>query len=103
MTGSPSTLFAKGLMLHITNPKAVLFFGSLYSMGIPAGTLPSELLIIITAVSIQSFAIFHSYALVFSSKAMTCFYLLLRRIFEGAFALGFGVASMKILTARVQP
>lgn len=103
MTGSPPTLFAKGLMLHITNPKAVLFFGSLYSMGIPAGTPPSELLIIIAAVSTQSFVIFHGYALLFSSKAMTRLYLRLRRIFEGAFALGFGVAGMKILTTRVQP
>lgn len=82
MTGSPSTLFAKGLMLHITNPKAVLFFGSLYSMGIPAGTPPSELLIIIAAVSTQSFVIFHGYALLFSSKAMTRLYLRLRRIFR---------------------
>lgn len=35
MTGSPSTLFAKGPMLHITNPESILFFGSLYSMAIP--------------------------------------------------------------------
>ena len=102
MTGSPSTLFAKGLMLHVTNPKAILFFASLYSMGIPAGTPPSELLIVIAAVGLQSLLIFHGYALLFSSKVMTRVYLRLRRFFEGAFAIGFGAASVKIWTARLQ-
>lgn len=101
MTGGPSTLFLKGLMLHVTNPKAILFFGSLYSMGIPAGTPPSELVIVIAAVGLQSVVIFHGYALLFSSKTMTHFYLRLRRVFEAAFAVGFGTASVKIFTARM--
>lgn len=103
MTGGPATLFAKGLMLHVTNPKAILFFGSLYSIGIPPGTPASELMVVIAAVGLQSIVIFHGYALLFSSKAMTRAYLRLRRLFEGAFALGFGAASMKIFTARLQP
>lgn len=102
MTGGPATLFAKGLMLHVTNPKAILFFGSLYSVGIPAGTPLSELVIVIAAVGCQSFVIFHGYALLFSSKAMIRINLRLRRLFEGAFAIGFGAASLKILTARLQ-
>ena len=36
MAGSKSVLFSKGLLLHVTNPKAILFFGSLYSLGVPA-------------------------------------------------------------------
>ena len=102
MTGRPSTLFAKGVMLHVTNPKPILFFGSLYAMGIPAST-PSKLVVIIAAVGIQSFVIFHGYALLFSSRVMTRYYLHLRRIFECAFAIAFGAAGMKILTARLQP
>ncbi|RLQ85284.1 LysE family translocator [Notoacmeibacter ruber] len=102
MTGRPPALFAKGLMLHVTNPKAILFFGSLYSIGIPAGTSASQLAIVIIAVGLQSFIVFHGYALLFSSQAMTRLYLRLRRIFEGAFAIGFGFAGTKILTARLQ-
>jgi len=102
MTGSKSTLFTKGLLLHATNPKAILFFGSLYSLGVPVGASMGELAIVIVAVGIQSFVIFHGYAILFSSKAMTHFYLRLRRWFEGAFAIGFGVASFKILTAKIQ-
>ena len=59
MTGRSSTLFAKGPMLHITNPKAILFSGSLYSMAIPAGTPIWELVIVIAAVGIQSIVTFH--------------------------------------------
>ncbi|MEH6521316.1 LysE family translocator [Sulfitobacter sp.] len=102
MTGNKRTLFTKGLLLHVTNPKAILFFGSLYSLGVPAGSSFQDLVIVISAVGIQSFLIFHGYALLFSSKAMTRLYLRLRRWFEGAFAIGFGAASFKILTARLQ-
>lgn len=102
-TGSKRTLFAKGLALHLTNPKAILFFGSLYSIGIPPGTELTQLFLVIVAVGLQSFIVFHGYALLFSSRAMTKIYLKLRRWFEGAFAIGFGTASVKILTAKVQP
>jgi len=32
---TPPRAYAKGLALHLTNPKAVLFFGALYAIGIP--------------------------------------------------------------------
>ena len=102
MTGSKSRLFTKGLLLHVTNPKAILFFGSLYSLGIPVGSSIGDLAIVIIAVGIQSVLIFHGYAILFSSKAMTRVYLRLRRWFEGAFAIGFGAASFKIITAKIQ-
>lgn len=102
MAGNNSTLFTKGLLLHVTNPKAILFFGSLYSLGVPAGSSIGELAIVIIAVGAQSFLVFHGYAFLFSSKSMTDLYLRLRRWFEGAFAIGFGAASVKILTAKFQ-
>ena len=102
MTGSKSRLFTKGLLLHVTNPKAILFFGSLYSLGIPVGSSIGDLAIVIIAVGIQSVLIFHGYAILFSSKAMIRVYLRLRRWFEGAFAIGFGAASFKIITAKIQ-
>lgn len=101
MTGSRSNLYAKGLLLHITNPKAILFFGSLYSLGVPAGTSPQNLAIVIACVGALSCTMFHGYALLFSSKSMTRLYLKARRWFEAAFAIGFGAASLKILTSRL--
>ena len=102
ISGDAKTLFAKGLALHITNPKAILFFGSLYSIGVPASASITQLAIVIAAVGIQSFVIFHGYALLFSTPSMARLYMNLRRWFEGAFALGFGLAGLKILTARIQ-
>lgn len=96
MTGNPSTLFAKGPMLHTTNPKAILFFGSLYSMAIPAGTPIGEPVVVIAAVGIQSIVISHGYALLFSSRTMVHLYRRVRRLFEGLFAVGFGAAGIKI-------
>ena len=102
VTGSKATLFTKGLLLHVTNPKAILFFSSLYSLGVPAGATMGQLTLVILAVGTQSFFVFHGYALLFSSKAMTTLYLRLRRWFEGAFSIGFGLASVKILAAKFQ-
>lgn len=102
LTGRKSTLFAKGFLLHITNPKAILFFGSLYSLGIPSNATFSDLMIVITVVGVQSFFTFHGYAILFSSKPMTRFYLRLKRWFEGVFAIAFGIAGVKVLTTRIQ-
>lgn len=94
--------YAKGLALHLTNPKAILFFGSLYAVGIPAQSSPADLALIILAVAVQSALVFHGYALLFSSAPLIRGYLRLRRWFEGVFAVAFGVAGFKILTARLQ-
>ncbi|KIC13669.1 LysE family translocator [Leisingera sp. ANG-Vp] len=93
--------FAKGLALHLTNPKAVLFFGSVYAIGIPPGTEPSVLLVVIGAIAVQSTLVFHGYALLFSSAAASRLYLRLRRGFEAVFAAAFGAASWQILVARL--
>lgn len=101
LSGGGRALYRKGLLLHLTNPKAILFFGSLYSLGVPPDAGFADLSIVILAVGLQSFVVFHGYALLFSSARMTRLYLRLRRWFEGAFAIGFGAAGFKILTAKI--
>lgn len=93
--------YAGGLALHLTNPKPILFFGSLYAIGVPPQASPQTLLIIIAAMAVQSTLVFNGYALLFSSAPAVRGYLRLRRWFEGAFALAFGYAGFKILTARL--
>lgn len=94
------TTFGKGLALHLTNPKAILFFGSLFSIGVPANSSPGDLAMVILAVGIQSALMFHFYAVLFSSKPMASAYAKARRWFEGMFAIAFGFAGFKILTTR---
>lgn len=94
--------YGRGLALHLTNPKAILFFGSLYSFGVPADASVGDLALIVVCVGIQSTVILHGYALLFSNPAVVRGYLKLRRWFEGAFAAAFGYAGVTILTANLQ-
>ncbi|MGJ8615320.1 MAG: LysE family translocator [Sulfitobacter sp.] len=98
---TPRRAYAKGLALHLTNPKAVLFFGALYAIGIPAGTSPAALITVILAVGIQSLIMFHLYAVIFSSTPMAAAYTRAKRWFEGFFALAFGAIAIKVLTAKI--
>jgi threonine/homoserine/homoserine lactone efflux protein len=94
--------YARGLALHLTNPKAILFFGSLYSFGVPIDASVSDLAMIVALVGFQSAIVLHGYALLFSNPVVVRGYLKLRRWFEGAFALAFGYAGVRILTAKLQ-
>ena len=98
---SLKTAYAKGLALHLTNPKAILFFGSLFAIGIPVDASLQSLALVIVTVGIQSFIVFHGYALLFSSPPMIAGYEKMRRWFEAAFALAFGAAGLKILSAKL--
>lgn len=99
--GNPTKLYTKGLLLHLTNPKAILFFGALYAIGVPPNATATDLTIVILAVGVQSLIMFHLYAIVFSSTIMARAYLRARRWCEGLFAVGFGVAGFKILTTKL--
>lgn len=99
-TGSHAATFLRGLGLHLTNPKAILFFGALYSVGAPADADIATLFGVVAAIGVQSFLVFHGYALLFSLAPAAAAYRRLRRGFEAAFALAFGAAGLKILTMR---
>lgn len=96
------TAYWKGLALHLTNPKAVMFFGSLFAIGVPANASFKSLAIVMGAVGLQSLIVFHGYALLFSASRVMSAYFRLRRWFETAFAVAFGAAGIKILSARLQ-
>lgn len=98
---STKSAYFHGLGLHITNPKAILFFGALFSIGMPAGATGSTLALVIMAVGLQSCLIFHFYALLFSSRSISERYARLRKWFDCAFAAAFGLAGIKVLTTRI--
>ena len=98
---APARAFAKGLALHLTNPKPILFFGSLYTLGVSPQTSLPELAVVIAVVGLQSTAIFTGYAWLFSNERVALGYVRLRRWFEGAFAVLFAAAGLKVLTSRL--
>lgn len=93
--------FAKGLALHLTNPKAVLFFGALYALGIPPTASSKSLFMVICALALLAATIFFGYALLFSYSALASRYVKLRRWFETIFAIAFGAAAIKLFTTKL--
>lgn len=98
---SPWKAYRTGLAIHMVNPKAVLFFASIYSLGVSPDATPADLFTVWATVAVISIFGFYGHALLFSSGPMSRGYLRFRRWFEGAFALGFGAVSLRILTARL--
>ncbi|MEO1424001.1 MAG: LysE family transporter, partial [Pseudomonadota bacterium] len=58
--------FLKGLAIHLTNPKAILFFGALYAFVLEPGQPWQTLFTVVLAVGIQSAIVFIGYAFLFS-------------------------------------
>lgn len=95
-------LYQKGLALHITNPKAMLFFGSLYSVGLPATASVGEVFAVSAMVVLQGFLIFQTYAIVFSIKKFREGYFKLKRYFDLSFSAVFGAAGLGLLSTKLQ-
>lgn len=95
-------LFIKGLLLHVTNPKAILSWGAIYAIALPAGAAPVAVWQLFGMLFSVSIVVFIGYAWLFSTPRIARGYLGLRRWFDLLFAALFGAASLKILTARLE-
>lgn len=100
--GTFRTLFAKGAAIHITNPKAILSWASIYAIVAPATATPATLFGYFGLLYAGSILIFIGYAFLFSSPRVVAGYRRASRLFDIAFAGFFGFAGYKILTARLQ-
>lgn len=100
--GTLKNAYFKGLLIHLTNPKAIIFFTALYSVGVPATIHPVELLSVILIVGAISCIGFVSYAVLFSNKIARRVYFKSKVIFESLFVLFFGAAGIKLLTKSVE-
>lgn len=98
--GSLFAAWAKGALIHLGNPKAVVFWGSILAIGARPGAgadaVPGILLICL-AINVT---ITTGYAVLFSSRFVTERYLRARRWLEAAFAAVFGLAALRLITVR---
>ncbi|WP_368184757.1 LysE family translocator [Aestuariibius sp. HNIBRBA575] len=95
-------LFAKGMLLHLTNPKAILSWGAIYAIALPVGAGSTQVWQLFAMLSTVSCSVFFGYAILFSHAAIARGYQRARRGFDLAFAALFGGASLKILTADLE-
>lgn len=100
-TGTLWRIFTKGVLVHLTNPKAIFGWGAVYALTIPPGSVAQELAFMFGFLYSGSILVFIGYAFLFSSPKVVQSYTQMRRWFEGAFALLFGAASLKIFTTRL--
>lgn len=100
---SSRAAYFRGLAIHLTNPKAILFLGSLFAMGMPSSVSTQGLLSVIVLLTIQSACINLGYAMLFSNPSIRQGYFKMKRGFDVAFALMFGAAGIKILLSKLVP
>ena len=94
--------FLRGLLLHLTNPKAIFFFGALYSVILTPDAGAAQLAIVVAAVGLQSAIVFLGYAVLFSRPGPMRVYRRFSRWINGLAGLAFGGLATRLLTARLQ-
>ena len=93
--------FGRGLLVHLTNPKAILSWGAVYAVVVPPGAPLAALVGTFAALTTVSAMIFLGYGVLFSGPGVVRVHGAARRWFELAFAALFGAAAIKILTTRL--
>ena len=95
--------FLKGALLHLTNPKAIFAWGSVFSIALPAGSSSAEVWEVFALLLATSAIVFFGYAALFSVPVIASGYRRARRWFELTFAVMFGYASLRFLTSKIEP
>lgn len=93
-------LYVRGALLHLTNPKAVLVWVSIIALSTHGAGSSSAQGALIPGCLVIGCTVFGGYALVFSTAAVRRGYARARRAMEGCLAVVFGIAGLKLLTAR---
>lgn len=93
-------LYQRGLLMHLTNPKALLGWVATMTLGLGAQATPQTVAVILAGCAVLSVTIFCGYALVFSTAPMIRAYRRARRWIEGTLAVVYAMAGVKLLWSR---
>ncbi len=93
-------LYKRGLLMHLTNPKSILGWIALMTLGLGPQASVATVATILAGCAVLSVTIFFGYALLFSTAPMVRLYRRARRGIEGTLALFFGAAGLKLLFTR---
>ncbi|WP_158554718.1 LysE family translocator [Methylovirgula sp. 4M-Z18] len=91
--------FLRGLGLHLTNPKAILVWMSVITLGLPPDADQRFGLWIIAACSCLGMVIFTAYAIAFSTSAAVTFYARQRRKISGAMAFFYAAIGARLVAS----
>ncbi|HWT38690.1 MAG TPA: LysE family translocator [Paraburkholderia sp.] len=102
-SGAPLSLrrlYTRGLMLHLTNPKAILVWISVVALASPANGGAPHMPTTVAGCLAIGMLVFGSYAALFSTPFARRVYLSIRRWLDGGLAVVFGLAGLKLLASR---
>ena len=100
-SGTAFQLWRAGFFVHLTNPKAVIGWTAMISLGVtPTSPLWVSFVLVIGGVLI-SYLCHAGYALLFSAKRMSSLYLNAKRPINFIFSAFFGFAGFKLITSRI--
>ncbi|WP_206951599.1 LysE family translocator [Trinickia acidisoli] len=97
-TDRPTTLkslYMKGVLLHLTNPKAVLVWVSIVALSSNSSGAAHGA--VIPGCAIIGCSVFSGYAFLFSMDSARRLYARTRRALEGCLAVVFGIAGLRLL------
>ncbi len=101
LAGSPGTLYRRGLILQMSNPKAALSWIATVTIGL-GGSAPVPVALCFIAVAVAISAVIHAaYSLTFSTRPAVALYLAARRWIEGLLGVLFAFAAFKLATSRI--
>lgn len=95
-----AALYRRGVLLHLSNPKAVLGWIAIISLGLRPDAPRHTMLTVILGCAVLGLAINVGYAMIFSTTVLGLAYRKSRRWIEGALAAIFGYAGLRLLLAR---
>lgn len=89
------TLYTRGALLHLTNPKAILVWVSIVALS--SNNSGSAHSAVIPGCAVIGSLVFSGYAVLFSMDSARRLYARTRRAMEGCLAVVFGVAGIRLL------
>lgn len=98
-TQTLTSVYSRGALLHLTNPKAILVWVSIVALS--SNSSGSTHSAVIPGCALIGCVVFCSYAVLFSIDSARRLYVRTRRAMEGCLAIVFGIAGIKLLASRV--
>jgi threonine/homoserine/homoserine lactone efflux protein len=90
-------LYRRGILMHLGNPKAVLAWVAIMSLGLKPGASPEMAITAFGGCVLLGMSIFSGYALLFSTAPMVRGYARARRWIEGSLAVFFAGSGSRLL------